>query len=111
MQTPLRFAAHRRIEPNMSDEEERDSFDDVEHFEGLAEQAMLSKLIAQLQQTNDETVKPEALAIKLRALTPPETSPKTQPETLFSCYYKPPPETLRLPPSPVSISSRSPSLC
>jgi enoyl-CoA hydratase/carnithine racemase/methionyl-tRNA formyltransferase len=111
MQTPLRFALHRRIEPNMSDEEERDNFDDVQHFEDLAEQAMLSKLIARLQQTNGETVKPEALALKLRALTPPATSPRTQPETLFSCYYKPPPETLRLPPSPVSLSSRSPSLC
>lgn len=111
LQTPLRFAAHRRIEPTMSDEEERDNFDDVVHFEHLAEQEMLNKLVAQLQMTNGDATKPDLLVAKLRALTPPETSPKTQPETLFSCYYKPQPEMLRLPPSPVSMSSRSPSLC
>jgi hypothetical protein len=111
MQTPLRFAAHRRTELGMSDEEERDDFDDVEHFEGLAEEELLRKLAAQLQLTNGDAARPELLAGGLRALTPLETSPRTRPDTLFSCYYKPQPETLRLPPSPVSMSSRSPSLC
>jgi hypothetical protein len=111
MQTPLRFALHRRTEASLSDEEERDNFDDVEHFERLAEQELLNKLVSQLQLTNGDATKPELLAAKLHALTPPETSPRTRPESLFSCYYKPQPETLRLPPSPVSISSRSPSLC
>jgi len=111
MQTPLRFATHRRIDSGMTDEEERDSFDDVDHFEHLAERELLSKLVAQLSLTNGDAGKPELLVTKLQALTPPETSPKSHPDTLFSCYYKPQPELLRLPPSPVSISSRSPSLC
>lgn len=110
-QTPLRFATHRRSEMSMSDEEERDDFDDVEHFERLAEEELLRRLASQLQLTNGDAAKPELLAAKLRVLTPPETSPKTRPDTLFSCYYKPQPETLRLPPSPVSISSQTPSLC
>jgi hypothetical protein len=98
----------------MLDDEERDSFDDVQVFERQAEQELISRLCGQLDISNGMVgIKPDVLAAKLRALTPAETTPDINkaPETLFTCYYKPPPETLKLPPSPISMSSRSPSVC
>ncbi|KIW06331.1 uncharacterized protein PV09_02794 [Verruconis gallopava] len=111
VQTPLRFAKHRRTDEKMLDEEERETFTQVEHFELLREQALIAKIQAQLELSNSLTGGSDLLATKLRSLTPPASSPKQDNEPMFTCYYKPPPETLKLPPSPVSMSSRSPSIC
>jgi enoyl-CoA hydratase/carnithine racemase/methionyl-tRNA formyltransferase len=108
--TPLRFATHRRTDTTMLDEEERNSFDDVGYFERQAERELIAKLCGQLDLSNGTAMNPKLFAAKLHDLIPVDSSHKSQ-EHLFTCYYKPPPETLKLPPSPISMSSRTPSVC
>jgi hypothetical protein len=42
--TPLRFATHRRFGPHLLDEEERDEYDEVAHYERLREMELIAKI-------------------------------------------------------------------
>lgn len=82
-QTPVRFARHRRFNSNVHDEEERDSFDDVRHFERIAEGQLLAQLQKELKLSASSSLK--------RVDTPRLELPKSgkNGETVFTCYYQP----------------------
>jgi hypothetical protein len=77
--TPLRFAQHRRKDGEL-DEEESDSFDQIETFE------MLSKKMQ--EQVVQQTI--EQLKAQVRRASTPSTvneRNRRQMEMMFSCYY------------------------
>ena len=87
-QTPLRFAAHRRVDKDGSlDEEESDSFDDVVHYERLLEKQLLEYLQKKLLVVDPianghlPTEKKEDTKLGYPVIKNNNT------ENLFSCYY------------------------
>lgn len=116
LQTPLRFATHRR-QPHSTayDEEELDSFDDVECYKQLAEKQAAAGLRDQVREELSALVgrwaEKESKARSHRQgsvtlLTEKETAHVALPgverrtETLFSCYYRPVKGPLTPPVSP-----------
>ncbi|KAF2429292.1 ClpP/crotonase [Tothia fuscella] len=98
-QTPLRFATHRRFDANDLDEEECDSFDEVEHYQKMQENALLRHLQERLAQLN-----PASVNKSLEITVPPFLPSEKNAENMFSCYY-PPTEYITSP----SVLSTSPS--
>jgi enoyl-CoA hydratase/carnithine racemase/methionyl-tRNA formyltransferase len=97
-QTPLRFATHRRFNENDLDEEECDSFDDMEHYERLAERALVARLQEKLMESNAAL---SSVSLEgPRLVFPGEKGA----DNMFSCYY-PPTEYVSTP----SIVSTSPT--
>jgi hypothetical protein len=99
VQTPLRFATHRRFDENLLDEEESNSFDEIEHYEQLREREILAKVQEKMELAN--SFFPSAkLGQGQLGLLP--TAKKT--ENMFSCYY-PPVEDGSTPPLTLSAQS------
>lgn len=106
IQTPLRFAKHRRVaDGSLQDEEEADTFTDVEYFRQSAEQQLLARLRDQIR---DEMALSTPRRMSLAATTPLESAglaaelaAEMKIETLFSCYYKAADEMLTPPETPL----------
>lgn len=93
-QTPLRFATHRRLDASQHDEEETENYDDVKHYERLAEKQLLDDLKRRL----------ETAANNVRSAANPKLGinlPEKSVEHMFGCYYTPMEYPLT-PPSPSS---------
>lgn len=117
-QTPLRFATHpRRVKSRLFDEEELDSFDDIDYYRQLAEKqneaafhgqvgeelnSMMSKWSEQ-ETVLSRTHRLGSVALhtdqEMVQLARPGMERKT--ETVFSCYYKPVDAPLTPPVSPL----------
>ncbi|KAF3917599.1 hypothetical protein AA313_de0205022 [Arthrobotrys entomopaga] len=95
--TPLRFATHRRIEEGirMLDEEERDTYNQVCHYEKLREEKMMVELARKLVD--------KAPLVGLRF---PGAVEEEKGETVFSCYYSSP-EIVSTPSGRLSTSGGS----
>jgi enoyl-CoA hydratase/carnithine racemase/methionyl-tRNA formyltransferase len=80
--TPFRFAKHRRVDASYLDEEERDTYDNVAHYELMRQEQLIADLERRLDVTNGEGHgRSPLLKVPINA-----TSPKSA-ETIFSCYY------------------------
>lgn len=105
-QTPLRFATHRRADLTMRDEEEEVSYDDVKHYERLAEKQLLDDLRRRLEIAAGASAAPRSIshphAAKL-GLTVPDKNGANG-EHLFGCYYAAP-AVMEYPLTPPSPSS------
>ncbi|KAK0250084.1 hypothetical protein LTR91_003532 [Friedmanniomyces endolithicus] len=116
-QTPLRFATHRRLVHSAQyDEEELDSFDDVEYYEALACRRAadtlrdeirkeLGSLVAKWAESTDDMARAHrrgSVALQsekaMAHVALPGIERKT--ETVFSCYYQPVEAPLTPPESP-----------
>ncbi|KAF2104215.1 ClpP/crotonase [Rhizodiscina lignyota] len=100
-QTPLRFATHRRVDSSLQDEEERDSYDDVQHYEQLAEERLLMMLQKKMEKKPSFSLK--------RVDTPRLELPAGDQNSnhMFGCYYQPV-DGMSSP--PLSTSSRNSSM-
>jgi enoyl-CoA hydratase/carnithine racemase/methionyl-tRNA formyltransferase len=88
--TPLRFAKHRRVDETYLDEEERDSYDDVGHYERVREETRMAELQTRLETTAvDSRVDSRGRSPMLRVPIGVNAASRSS-ETLFSCYYSSP---------------------
>jgi enoyl-CoA hydratase/carnithine racemase/methionyl-tRNA formyltransferase len=100
--TPFRFAQHRRGHGSL-DEEERDEFDSVQHYQRLQR----NQLIIELQQNLETSQRKLEISHKLEPSAEPQKRLKiSQPsgESMFSCYYSSP-ELTTTPPYGMSSAS------
>lgn len=104
-QTPLRFATHRRLGDMNLDEEERDSFDDVGHYERLAEQKLFASILKKIEENRLLSIQTPTLEKGVVGLTVAEV--KNQ-ENLFGCYYEP---VERMSTPSLTLSSKSSTGC
>jgi enoyl-CoA hydratase/carnithine racemase len=104
-QTPLRFATHRRFDEMCMDEEESDSFDDVAHYERLAEQKLFSGFLKKIEENRLLSPLTPNSEKGVMGLTVNEV--KTH-DSLFGCYYEP---IERIPTPSLTLSSRSSTQC
>jgi len=104
-QTPLRFASHRRFDDSCLDEEERDSFDDVGHFERLAEERLLAAFLKKMEEHQLLSIPSPVMGKGLIGLNGGEVK---HPDSLFACYYEP---IDRVPTPSLTLSSKSSVQC
>jgi enoyl-CoA hydratase/carnithine racemase/methionyl-tRNA formyltransferase len=101
--TPFRFAQHRRG-LGFLDEEEKDEFDSVQHYERLQRDQMILELQQALEASQQKL---EQASHKLEVFAEPQKRLKiSQPvgDTMFSCYYSSP-ELTTTPPYGMSSAS------
>lgn len=95
--TPLRFAKHRRPS-NFSDqdEEERDTFDDVDYFRKSAEETLLAELRRRIYGDISPMRRLSVVGPPEKETNGPTVNAKAsvKADTLFACYYKPVEEPL-----------------
>jgi enoyl-CoA hydratase/carnithine racemase/methionyl-tRNA formyltransferase len=85
--TPLRFARHSRVDQSYVDEEERDTFDDMAHYQRLQEE----KTMADLKQRLDVVAAGESRGgIPQLKVSMSSESTKKSGVSVFSCYYSSP---------------------
>jgi enoyl-CoA hydratase/carnithine racemase/methionyl-tRNA formyltransferase len=80
--TPMRFAKHRRFDTTSCDDEEKDDFDSVVHYELLNYQQLLAKY----QQERAQAVPSPVLEPVVQQQVIESSSTKSG--IVFSCYYK-----------------------
>ncbi|EPS35213.1 hypothetical protein H072_11408 [Dactylellina haptotyla CBS 200.50] len=81
--TPLRFARHRRMDQGVQDEEERDTFDQVAHYERMREEQLWLKLCQRLEESENG----ERSRVPLLRVLTDSTDKSASGDTVFSCYY------------------------
>lgn len=104
-QTPLRFATHRRFDEMCLDEEESDSFDDVGHYERLAEQKLFAGFLKKMEESRMLALPTPTLDKGMVGLSVGEMKNH---ENLFGCYYEP---VERISTPSLTLSSRSSTQC
>jgi enoyl-CoA hydratase/carnithine racemase/methionyl-tRNA formyltransferase len=98
--TPFRFARHRRVDETYLDEEERDTFDDLDHYQRLQEEQMMAELQRRLESRLAVEDRNGKSTLKVLVGSPRAKST----DTVFSCYYSTP-ELIATPPGGLSAAS------
>lgn len=86
--TPLRFARHRRVDQSYLDEEERDSFDDLAHYQRLQMEQLMADLQRRIEAATTGSYSRGGIP-QLTISTSLNPAVKST-ETLLSCYYSSP---------------------
>jgi enoyl-CoA hydratase/carnithine racemase len=98
--TPFRFARHRRVDETYLDEEERDTFDDLDHYQRLQEEQMMTELQRRLDSRLAGEDRNGKSTLKVLVGSPRAKST----DTVFSCYYSTP-ELIATPSGGLSAAS------
>jgi enoyl-CoA hydratase/carnithine racemase/methionyl-tRNA formyltransferase len=103
--TPFRFATHRRFDAECLDDEEKDSFDDVEYYEREHERQILVALQKKLETTHHSVMRPQTPNSVDKGMIGLSVGEKGGVhENLFTCYYEP---VERMPTPGLTLSSKS----